>query len=57
MALKLRDAALEAIRRSLNLKLTEAGLPPLHGDAVPDWMSEDCLLSEVLEARREIAAT
>ncbi|WP_050801385.1 hypothetical protein [Gluconobacter morbifer] len=56
-AFKLRDAALEAIRRSLNLKLAEAGLPPLHGDVVPDWMSEECLLSEALEARREIAAT
>ncbi|AAW61967.1 Hypothetical protein GOX2232 [Gluconobacter oxydans 621H] len=56
-AFKLRDAALEAIRRSLNLKLAEAGLPPLHGDAVPDWMSEDCLLSEALEARRQIAST
>ncbi|MFT9219995.1 hypothetical protein [Gluconobacter oxydans] len=56
-ALKLRDAALEAIRRSLNLKLAEAGLPPLHGDAVPEWMNEESLVSEALEARREIAAT
>ncbi|GBR47762.1 hypothetical protein [Gluconobacter roseus] len=56
-AFKLRDAALEAIRRSLNLKLAEAGLPPLHGDVVPDWMSEDCILSEALEVRWEIAST
>ncbi|WP_224777789.1 site-specific integrase [Gluconobacter thailandicus] len=53
-ALRLRDAAIEAIRRDLNRKLIGAGLAPLQGVDVPDWMNEDLMLSEALEARREI---
>ncbi|WP_155467982.1 DUF6538 domain-containing protein [Acetobacter pasteurianus] len=36
-AVKRRDAALAAIRKEVNAKLTDANLPPLHGDYVPNW--------------------
>lgn len=53
-ALRLRDAAIEAVRRDLNQKLIAADLKPLHGDSVPDWMVKDRLLDDALAARQEI---
>ncbi|MBS1019553.1 hypothetical protein JK205_11545 [Gluconobacter cerinus] len=55
-ALRLRDAALEVIRKQLNRKLVDAGLAPLHGADVPDWLNEELMLTEALEARRRIAS-
>ncbi|WP_408872872.1 hypothetical protein [Gluconobacter roseus] len=55
-ALRLRDAALEAIRKQLNRRLVDAGLAPLHGVDVPDWLDEELMLTEALEARRKIAS-
>ena len=55
-AFRLRDAALEAIRKQLNRKLVDAGLAPLHGVDVPDWLDEELMLAEALEARRTITS-
>jgi len=56
-AIRRRDKALAAMREDLDAKLVAAGFLPIHGHWKPDWMAEDRLLSEALEARREIAAT
>lgn len=56
-AIRRRDKALAAMREDLDAKLVAAGFLPIHGHWQPDWMNEDRLLTEALEARREIAAT
>ncbi|AFW02316.1 hypothetical protein BAR24_12280 [Gluconobacter oxydans] len=56
-ALRRRDKALAAMREDLDAKLVAAGFLPIHGHWQPDWMNEDRLLTEALEARREITAT
>lgn len=48
---------LQRCERILDAKLVAAGFLPIHGHWKPDWMAEDRLLSEALEARREIVAT
>ncbi|WP_233453404.1 site-specific integrase [Gluconobacter thailandicus] len=45
------------MREDLDAKLVVAGFLPIHGHWQPDWMNEDRLLTEALEARREITAT
>ncbi|MEN3168005.1 hypothetical protein [Gluconobacter sp. OJB] len=56
-AIRRRDKALAAMREDLDTRLVAAGFLPIHGHWRPDWMNEDRLLTEALEARREIAAT
>jgi len=56
-AYKRRDKALAVLRAEVDERLAAKGFLPLHGEWKPDWMNEERLLSEALEARREIAAT
>ncbi|WP_249211929.1 DUF6538 domain-containing protein [Gluconobacter cerinus] len=56
-AIRRRDKALAVMRGDLDAKLVAAGFLPIHGHWQPDWMNEDRLLTEALDARREITAT
>ncbi|MBF0892082.1 hypothetical protein HKD28_11785 [Gluconobacter sp. LMG 1744] len=55
-AIRRRDKALAAMREDLDAKLVAAGFLPIHGHWKPDWMAEDRMLSEALEARRQIGS-
>ena len=55
-AIRRRDKALAVMREDLDAKLVAAGFLPIHGHWQPDWMNEDQLLTEALEARREIGS-
>ncbi|GBQ94970.1 hypothetical protein AA23498_2162 [Acetobacter nitrogenifigens DSM 23921 = NBRC 105050] len=55
-AIKRRDVVLAALTHEVNAKLTAAGLPPLHGEWKPDWLNEDVMISEAMEARQALRA-
>ncbi|OUJ12634.1 DUF6538 domain-containing protein [Acetobacter okinawensis] len=54
-----RYKALEDIRKEIDVRLQEIGLPPLHGDWQPDWAfpwaEDEQTIAEALEARKELA--
>jgi len=55
-ALQRRDAALETIRSSINAKLTEHGLPTLHGDWTPSWgNAHERMIEQALDFKKALA--
>ena len=53
-----RHKALEDIRKEIDVRLQEIGLPPLHGDWQPDWAfpwaEDEQTIAEALEARKSL---